>query len=146
MGHSSAILQSPMKLIKELGLSIALKQKLTGRSQKCSNRCISQVPRWRQFSKSLTSMRWKICVQFQHYVLWSAAWVKWKSPFDVENNNIKVAGKLEGNFCVFFPTKIISSIQFLQTAEQLPGDLFGVQSVYQWFRQSKHFPNFRLFR
>ena len=135
-----------MNLMKELGLSIAMKEKITGWSQKCSNRRISQVPRWRQFLKSLTSMRRIIFVQFQYYVFWSAAWVKSKIPSDVESNTIKVTGKLEGNFCVFFPTKKISSVKSLQRAKQLPGNLFGVQSVYRWFRQSEYFPSFRLFR
>ena len=122
-----------------------MKEKITGWSQKCSSRRISQVPRWRHFSKSLTSMRRIIFVQFQHYVFWSAAWVKSKIPSDVENKTIKVTGKLEGNFCVFFPTKKNSRVKSLQTAKQLPGDLFGVQSVYRWFRQSKNFPSFCFF-
>ena len=134
-----------MKFMQQLGLSIAMKQNLTERNQKCSNRRISHVPRWRQFSNSLTSMRRKIFVQFQHYVLWSAAWVKSKIPSDVENNTIKFTVNLEVNFCVFFPTKKISSIQFLQTAKQPPGDLLWFQSVYRWFRQSKINPSFWLF-
>ena len=102
-----------------------MKEKKTGWSQNCSNRRFSQVPRWRHFSKSLTSMRRIIFVQFQHYVFWSAAWVKSKIPSDLENNTIKVTGKLEGNFCVFFPTKKNSSVKSLQTAKNCQGICLG---------------------
>ena len=102
-----------------------MKQKMTGRNQNCKNRRISKVRRWKKFSKSLTSMRTKIFVQFQHYVLFSAAWVKSKIPSDVENNTIKFTVNLEGNFCVFSQRKKILVSNFYEQLSNCQGICLG---------------------